>query len=154
MVESKELLDGQKRGIAARLVKATVELERLGQLVQTGRIRRASLEQRVKKTLGREHLSSFVVAEIGGSEKKPTFRWRVDTERRRHLERTRLGRRVLCTDRHSWSTERIVNAFRGQWNVEELFRRAKKGGIAPWGPSFQRADGSLRLFTRSPPLLG
>jgi hypothetical protein len=74
VVESKELLDGQKRGIAARLVKATVELERLERLVQTGRIRRASLEQRVKKTLGREHLSSFVVAEIGGSEKKPTFR--------------------------------------------------------------------------------
>ena len=37
--------------------------------------------------------------------------------------------------------------FRGQWNVEELFRRAKKGGVAPWGPSHQRADNSLRLHT-------
>ena len=54
---------------------------------------------------------------------------------------------MLCTDQHSWSTERIVHAFRGQWGVEELFRRAKKGGVAPWGPSFQRADGSLRLHT-------
>ena len=63
------------------------------------------------------------------------------------MEQTRLGRRVLCTDQHSWTTERIVYAFRGQWNVEELFRRAKKGGIAPWGPSFQHADGSLRLHT-------
>lgn len=147
VVESQELLDGQKRGIAARLVKATGELERIERLVQTGRIQRASLEQRVKKTLSREHLSCFVVAEIGGTEKQPTFSWRVDSERRRHLEQTRLGRRVLCTDRHSWSTERVVSAFRGQWNVEELFRRAKKGGIAPWGPSFQRADGSLRLHT-------
>jgi hypothetical protein len=40
-----------------------------------------------------------------------------------------------------------VPTFRGQWNVEELFRRAKRGGIAPWGPSFQHADGSLRLHT-------
>ena len=67
--------------------------------------------------------------------------------RRRRLETTRLGRRVLCTDRHSWSTERIVHAFRGQWNVEEIFRRAKKGGLVPWGPSFQWADDSLRLHT-------
>jgi len=53
---------------------------------------------------------------------------------RRQLEQTRLVQRVLCTDQHNWSTGRIVYAFRGQWNVEELFRRAKKGGVVSWGP--------------------
>jgi transposase len=147
VVESEELREGQKRGIAAALVKATAELEKLQRLVDAKKIRRASLTQRVKKALRREHLSTFVIAEVGGTEASPTLAWRVDEERRRHLEQTRLGLRVLCTDQHSWSTERIVHAFRGQWNVEELFRRAKKGGIAPWGPSFQHADGSLRLHT-------
>lgn len=147
VVESQELLEGQKRGIAARLVKAVAELEKLQRHVDGGRIRRASLEQRVKKVLQREHLSDFVMVEVGGTEKAPTLTWHVDEQRRKNLEQTRLGRRVLCTDQHSWSTERVVNAFRGQWNVEELFRRAKKGGIAPWGPSFQHADGSLRLHT-------
>lgn len=147
IVESKELLEGQKRGIAARLVKALAELEKLQRLVEAGRIRRASLEQRVKKTLRREHLSTFVMVAVGGTEKAPTLTWHVDEQRRKHLEQTRLGRRVLSTDQHSWTTERIVSAFRGQWKVEELFRRAKKGGIAPWGPSFQHADGSLRLHT-------
>lgn len=147
VVESKELLEGQKRGIAARLVKAVAELEKLQRHVEGGRIRRASLEQRVKKVLRREHLSEFVMVEVGGTEKAPTLTWHIDEQRRKNLEQTRLGRRVLCTDQHSWSTERVVSAFRGQWNVEELFRRAKKGGIAPWGPSFQHADGSLRLHT-------
>ncbi|MGH7471799.1 MAG: hypothetical protein ACRENP_27935, partial [Longimicrobiales bacterium] len=73
--------------------------------------------------------------------------WHVDPARRRLLERTRLGRRVLCTGRHVWSTGRMVHAFRGQWNVEELFRRAKKGGVVSWGPSHQWADSSLRLHT-------
>jgi hypothetical protein len=147
VVESKELLEGQKRGIAVALAKARLDMQRLERLCKAGRIRRTSLEQRVKKALGREHLASFVVVEIGGDEKAPTLTWRVDNERRRVLERTRLGRRVLCTDRHTWSAERIVHAFRGQWSVEELFRRAKKGGIAPWGPSFQHADASIRLHT-------
>jgi hypothetical protein len=35
---------------------------------------------------------------------------------------------------------------RGQWNVEELFRRTKKGGVVP-GSSHQWVDGSLRLHT-------
>jgi hypothetical protein len=87
------------------------------------------------------------VVSIDGSEAAPTLQWHVDAALRRELERTRLGRRVLCTDRHNWSTGRIVYAFRGQWNVEEMFRRTKKGGVVPWGPSHQWADGSLRLHT-------
>jgi transposase len=147
VVESKELLAGQKRGIAAALVKAKAKLRTLERRVQAGRVSRPQLERRVREILGREHLSSFVVSEIGGTEQAPTLSWRVDSALRRQLETTRLGRRVLCTDRNTWSSERIVHAFRGQWNVEELFRRAKKGGVVPWGPSHQWADASLRLHT-------
>lgn len=147
VVESEELLAGQKRGIAVALRKAKKELRKLDRLVQAGRLRRERLQERCQKALRREHLSSFVVTTIGGSDQRPTFSWRVDATLRRQLETTRLGRRVLCTDQHNWSTGRIVHAFRGQWKVEELFRRAKKGGVVPWGPSHQWADGSLRLHT-------
>jgi transposase len=147
VVESQELLEGQKRGIAVALRKAKAELSKLDRLVTKKRISRSSLEQRIKKTLAREHLSRFVLTEVGGDDKQPTLRWHVDAALRRQMEKTRLGRRVLCTDHHLWSTGRIVQAFRGQWNVEELFRRAKKGGVVPWGPSHQWADGSLRLHT-------
>src|SRR5450759_3438275 len=147
VVESEELLEGQKRGIALALRKAKVELRKLERLVQAGRLARDRLEQRCQKALAREHLSSFVVTSIAGNDQQPTFHWEVDAALRRQLEKTRLGRRVLCTDQHNWSTGRIVYAFRGQWNVEELFRRAKKGGVVPWGPSHQWADGSLRLHT-------
>jgi transposase len=147
VVESKALLDGQKRGIAVALTKAQREFVKLERHVDNKKISRSSLEHRVKKALRREHLATFVVTEIAGTEAEPTFTWRVDAERRKALELKRLGRRVLCTDQHSWSSERIVTAFRGQWNVEELFRRAKGGVVVPWGPSFQWVDSSLRLHT-------
>jgi len=147
VVLSQELLAGQKRGITVALGKAKKELGTLQGLAEKGRITRSRLEQRVKAALAREHLSCFVVAAIEGTEAQPVLQWHVDGALRRELERTRLGRRVLCTDRHNWSTGRIVHAFRGQWNVEEMFRRTKKGGVVPWGPSHQWADGSLRLHT-------
>ncbi len=124
-----------------------MELRKLEALIHNARITRSRLEDRVKKALAREHLSSFVVTTIAGTDKAPTLQWEVDAAKRRDLEKTRLGRRVPCTDRHNWSAGRIVYAFRGQWHVEELFRRAKKGGVVPWGPSHQWADGSLRLHT-------
>jgi len=147
VVESQELLRGQKRGIAVALAKAKAELRKLGKRAASGRIQREALEEQVRKTLRREHLSEFVVATVNQNGEQLSLHWHVDAARRRRLERTRLGRRVLCTDRHLWSTGRIVYAFRGQWKVEELFRRAKKGGLAPWGPSHQWADSSLRLHT-------
>ena len=147
VVESQELLRGQKRGIAVALRKAKLELRTLERRVQAGKLDRATLAARLQKTLGREHLADFVVTTIGGSPTHPTLRWVVDAARRRALERTRLGRRVLCTTRTLWRTERIVDAYRGQWKVDELFRRAKRGGVVPWGPSYQWADASLQLHT-------
>jgi transposase len=147
VVESQELLRGQKRGIAVALRKAKEELRSLGRRAANGRIPREALEDRVRKALQREHLSEFVIATVKEERGKITLDWHVDPARRRQLERTRLGRRVLCTDHHAWSSGRIVHAFRGQWNVEELFRRAKKGGVVSWGPSHQWADASLRLHT-------
>jgi len=147
VVESEELLEGQKRGIAAALRKAKGELTKLERLAVSGRIQGEALRRRATKALRREHLASFVVTTIGGTEEAPTFQWEVDAAKRHELERTRLGKRVICTDRHSWSNERIVTAFRGQWNVEEIFRRSKKGGVVPWGPSHQWADASLRVHT-------
>lgn len=147
VVESQELLRGQKRGIAAALSKAKAELRKLERRAARGRIQREALEGQVRKALQREHLSEFVIATVNEDRGQVSLQWHVDQTRRRLLERTRLGRRVLCTDHHSWSTGRIVHAFRGQWNVEELFRRAKKGGVVSWGPSHQWADNSLRLHT-------
>lgn len=147
VVESDELLEGQKRGIAAALRKAKGELTKLERLAVSGRIRGDALKRRATKALRREHLASFVITIVGGTEQAPTFQWKVDAAKRHELERTRLGKRVICTDRHSWTNERIVTAFRGQWNVEEIFRRSKKGGVVPWGPSHQWADASLRVHT-------
>jgi hypothetical protein len=147
VVESEELLRGQKRGIAVALRKARQELRKLERRAACGRIQREALESLVRKALQREHLAEFVVTTVKECGGKISLHWHVDAARRRLLERTRLGRRVLCTDRHVWSTGRIIHAFRGQWNVEELFRRAKKGGLVPWGPSHQWADSSLRLHT-------
>jgi hypothetical protein len=132
VVESQELLRGQKRGIAVALRKAKDELRKLERRASSGRIQREALEGQVRKALQREHLSEFVIATVKEDRGQLSLHWHVDPTRRRLLERTRLGRRVLCTDRHIWSTGRIVHAFRGQWNVEELFRRAKKGGVVSW----------------------
>jgi len=67
VVESEELLAGQKRGNA-------VALRKLERFARAGRLLRGDLERRSKKALAREHLSRFVVTTISGNDQKPRFR--------------------------------------------------------------------------------
>jgi hypothetical protein len=141
VVASQELLRGQKRGMAVALRRAEEDLRNLAVRAERGRLTKALVADRAQRALSREHLSDFVTVRIAEQGGRLSLTWTVDAARRRDLERTRLGRRVLCTDHHTWSTGRIVHAFRGQWNVEELFRRAKKGGVVAWG---RRINGLTR----------
>ncbi len=94
VIESQELLAGQKRGISVALRKAKEELAKLERLIEAGRLTQEQLKGRVDKALAREHLSSFVVASVGGSDQAPTLQWHVDAALRRELETTRSGRAV------------------------------------------------------------
>src|ERR1700687_2259345 len=64
VVESQELLRGQKRGIAVALRKAKKELRKLERRAAAGRIPREALEDRVRKKLQGEHLLEFVIGAV------------------------------------------------------------------------------------------
>jgi hypothetical protein len=85
---------GRRQGHAA-LRKAREALGKLERRAASGRIQREALESQVQKTLQREHLSEFVVTTVKEQGGKVSLHWHVDAARRRLLERTRLGRRVL-----------------------------------------------------------
>ena len=48
VIESKELFKGQKRGIAVALRKAKTELRKLARRVEAGKLKRPTVEERVK----------------------------------------------------------------------------------------------------------
>lgn len=155
VVESPELLKGQLRGLANATKKARKELRKIARRLDeehagTAKGRRyttTSLRRRIEKLTRREHVREVLRLVVGGDEKRPTLSVTYDTTAKRRLIRERLGKRVLVTDQHEWSTERIVRAFRSQWKVERAFRRMKRGAVSPWGPSYQWTDDSLRAHT-------
>ncbi|MCU0687235.1 MAG: hypothetical protein MUF34_34160 [Polyangiaceae bacterium] len=89
VVESKELLEGQKRGIAARLLKVKEELRVVARLAAAGKRTREQVKAKVKALLGREHLHAFVDVVIEGTAKKPTLRVEVNAAKRRSPPRSR-----------------------------------------------------------------
>jgi len=61
------------------------------------------------------------------------------------LKRTRLGKRILCTDNHDWSTEQIILGSRAQSVVEDAFKRMKDPHWVTFCPPFHWTEQKLRV---------
>jgi Transposase len=85
-------------------------------------------------------------AEISGTARQDlSLTWSFDQEALARLETRELGKRIIFTDRHAWSTAEIVTAYRSQWEVEAAFRQIKDPHHAAFRPIYHWTDQKIRV---------
>jgi transposase len=151
---SETLREGQVRGIVQHLEKAFKGLEELKAILDRERTEnrtrekrtRQDLEQRVSNMLNAQFINKIVSWRIDGSmEKGWKLRYRLDEKAFHKLKEEELGRRILTTDRHQWSTEEIIRAYRGQSNVERVFKNIKNPFHDAVRPQFHWTDQKIEV---------
>ncbi|HPC84167.1 MAG TPA: IS1634 family transposase [Thermoanaerobaculaceae bacterium] len=126
---SERLRAGQIRGLNQHLSQRLKQLTTLAEALRKPRARRRTREQ-VEQEIERLRQGQFVhrVLKVGLVEHAPG-RWTldpaVDAAAYDDLVTNYLGRRVLITDRHDWSTAEILRAYRAQCEVEACFEHLK-----------------------------
>lgn len=126
---SERLRDGQVRGIKQHLAQRLKKLKALAEALQRPRARRRTREQ-VEREVERLCQGQFMrrVLRVGVSEHAPG-RWTldpgIDAEAYDELVTSYLGRRILITNRHDWTTAEIQRAYRAQSEVEASFEHLK-----------------------------
>lgn len=148
MLVSEQLRKGQRLGVDQHLGKALLDFERLRRklLAAKRRRKREVLEKTVAGICEAAQLRGTLVAEI--IERKSGYfdlRWHVDMDRYEWLCQHYFGRRLLVTNRHEWTTEEIVNAFRGQSHVERAFRTVKDPFHLAVRPQYHWTDQKIRV---------
>jgi transposase len=71
----------------------------------------------------------------------------VDEKERNRLYEEVFGKRILMTDRSDWSTEEIILAYRGQSEVEAVFRQTKDDEHMAVRPQYHWTDHKIRVHT-------
>jgi len=61
------------------------------------------------------------------------------------LQDTLLGKNILFTDNESWTDADIVRAYRGQYHIEEVFKRMKNPHFVSWRPLGHWTDQKIRV---------
>ena len=153
LTRSQELLDGQLRGIAQVLGKrrrALSELQRKLKRSQQADARGKgytweSLEAHAKKLSSGQYIQNIMRVKVQRYRRKLSLTYRIDEQALKTLSETTLGKRILFTDNHGWTTEEIILAYRSQHHVEAAFRSMKNPYFVGWEPMYHWTDQKIRV---------
>jgi len=148
VVRSDRLHDGQMRGILQHVARAERWLAGLADTLRRGKQKRtrARIQRDINARLrGRQHLAQVLHVALTGEDPTLTLTYQFDREAFDALARDRLGRVVLITDRHDWSTADIIQAYHGQSHVEAVFGHLKDPVHLALRPQFHWTDQKLHV---------
>lgn len=127
---SEQLKQGQIHGIYQNLKKKYKLLEKFRQQIENPKRRKKITESDIKKRLDKiiqgqfiQDILKYEIIEL--KDGQPSYNYFIDNEVFEKLKEETLGRRILVTNRHEWSNEEIILAYRGQSKVEYVFKNLK-----------------------------
>ena len=153
ITRSENLLAGQLAGIHTSLRKKRAELRDLRAKLRRSQLPGArgkgyteeSLRKRLKSITSGQFTGEILKSEIIQSGGYLDFRFWTDSVAYNRLIRTRLGKRILCTDNESWSIKEIILGSRAQSYVEDAFKEMKNPHWTSFSPAFHWTDQKLRV---------
>lgn len=127
---SAQLKEGQIQGIIQHLDKKYKALNEFKQQLENLNGRKKFIKKEIEERLQNiikgqfiEDILMYNIIELGND--KLSFTYFIDTEAFDKLTEDILGRKIVATNRHEWSSEEILLAYRGQAKVEYAFRNFK-----------------------------
>jgi transposase len=85
--------------------------------------------------------------EITEENEFPKLEAEFDQEAFQNLRNSRLGKTILFSDRDEWRDAQIVNCYRSQWQIEEMFKWSKDRRRNSWEPVYHWTDPMIRMHT-------
>jgi transposase len=133
VTRSAKLLAGQIRGIAQHLQKRKKKFLELRRKLRASQkpdakgkgYTRESLEAHAKDLCQGQYLKDLLGINVREQSGKLALSFRQKPRAMDRLVQTVLGKRILFTDNHDWTTEEIVVGYRSQHHVEAAFRQMK-----------------------------
>jgi len=127
---SEQLFEGQLRGIKQHLEKKYKSLNVFKQQLENPKARKKfsceEIEERLQNIIRGQFIEDILKYDLIKLENgRLSFSYFIDNDSFTALKEEVLGRQIVTTNRHDWSNEEILLAYRGQSKVEYAFRTLK-----------------------------
>jgi transposase len=152
---NQNLFDAQWRTVQNDVSRAIEKLAALQQklrdraagLITKGRTPTvASVEKQCERILGRQHMKQVITTTIReGKEKIPELDHAIDSSALSDLADTHLGKNIIISNRESWNDSKIIEAYRSQFVIENVFKEMKDRTTGSWWPMNHWTDSKIAV---------
>lgn len=142
---SQQFAAKQRRSFAQTLSKTHRELSELKGIVERGKHRmdERALQARIDNILRRRWLKDVIAIEHDLAARR--LEYPTDPEAIERIAEREWGKRIIFTDRHDWTDEQIITAYRAQSKAENAFRQSKDREFVSYSPAFHWTDQKLKV---------
>ena len=148
LTHSPTLHAAQSRCLDQTLAKARRRLADLKARLARGHTRRdrQAVQAEVTTILRPRWVADVITATLTGEDPADLrLSWRTSQAARRRLEHRVFGKRVLFTNRDTWTSAEVVAAYRSQSEVEAGFRQLKDPHVVSFSPLRHWTDQKIRV---------
>lgn len=121
--------------------------DRTAGLIKGGRTpTKASVEKQCERILSRQHMKQVITTSIREGKKKiPKLEHALDSVALSELADTHLGKNIIISNRESWDDSRIIEAYRSQFIIENVFKEMKDRTTGNWWPMNHWTDSKIKV---------
>jgi len=116
-----------------------------GRITKGKKPTKESIKKRVASTLSGQHMKNLIKTTVTEHNGTPILTYNLDTSAYAGLADTYLGKNIIITDNHNWSTEDIIVTYRSQYIIEDVFKQMKDRKTGTWWPMFHWTDQKIRV---------
>jgi len=105
----------------------------------------ASVQKKVAEILKRQHMKKIISVEYQQIGDNPIISYTMDANKLATLANTCLGKKIIITDNHDWTTEDIIIAYHNQYVIEDAFKEMKDRELGCWWPMYHYTDQKIKV---------
>jgi transposase len=116
-----------------------------GRITKGKKPTKESIKRQVASILSGQHMKKLIGTTIAEHNGIPVLTYSLKSEAYAELADTYLGKNIIITDNHNWSTEDIILTYRSQYIIEDVFKQMKDRKTGTWWPMFHWTDQMIRV---------
>ena len=116
-----------------------------GRITKGKKPTKESIKRQVASILSGQHMKKLIGTTIAEHNGIPVLTYSLKSDAYTELADTYLGKNIIITDNHNWSTEDIILTYRSQYIIEGVFKQMKDRRTGTWWPMFHWTDQMIRV---------
>ena len=116
-----------------------------GRITKGKKPTKESIKRQVASILSGQHMKKLIGSTVTDHNGIPVLTYSLKSDAYAELADTYLGKNIIITDNHNWSTEDIILTYRSQYIIEDVFKQMKDRRTGTWWPMFHWTDQMIRV---------